>query len=131
MIVLPAMPPEQTASWFARFTGALTGLGFTSGGVSGEGLEHRWVRGGASIDVLLPDGIGERTSLRPGVTGSPTLQTAGGTQALARSETAELTRKDRHRLRVMVAAVQEDRALLLDLTDADDGMARIAVAADL
>ena len=71
----------------ATFTRTLTELGFESAGISAEGLQHRWVRGDASIDVLLPDGIGERASLRPGVTGSPTLPTAGGTQALQRSET--------------------------------------------
>lgn len=143
MIVLPAMPPEQTASWvglldlherlatgwtlvggqlvhlhcaergqfpvrptndadtvidvradprmLATFTGVLTDLGFASAGISAEGLQHRWVRGDASIDVLLPDGIGERASLRPGVTGSPTLPTAGGTQALQRSETVAVS----------------------------------------
>jgi hypothetical protein len=134
MIVLPPMPPEQTASWIglldlherlpegwtliggqvvhlhcaergqfpvrptndadtvidvradptmlATFTETLTDLGFRSAGISAEGLQHRWVRGEASIDVLLPDGIGERASRRSGVTGSPTLPTAGGTQAL-------------------------------------------------
>lgn len=143
MIVLPAMPPEQTASWLglldlherladgwtliggqlvhlhcaergqfpvrptndadtvvdvradpamlARFTKVLTELGFESAGISAEGLQHRWIRGDASIDVLLPDGIGERASLRKGITGSPTLPTAGGTQALQRSETVAVT----------------------------------------
>lgn len=143
MIVLPAMPPEQTASWLglldlcerlsdgwtliggqlvhlhcaergqfpvrptndadtvidvraeptmlATFTGLLTELGFTSAGISAEGLQHRWVRGDASIDVLLPDGVGERASLRRGATGSPTLPTAGGTQALQRSETVAVS----------------------------------------
>lgn len=62
MTVLPPMPPEQTAR-----------------------------RGDASIDVLLPEGIGERASLRRGVTGSPTLPTEGGTQALRRSETVAVT----------------------------------------
>lgn len=143
MIVLPAMPPEQTASWLglldlyerlqdgwtliggqlvhlhcaergqfpprptndvdtvidvradpqmlANFTKTLTGIGFESAGISAEGIQHRWVRGAASLDVLLPDGIGERASLRHGVTGSPTLPTAGGTQALQRSETIEVS----------------------------------------
>jgi hypothetical protein len=114
MIVLPAMPPEQAASWLglldrherlaegwtliggqlvhlhcaergqfpvrptndadtvidvradptmlATFTKTLTDLGFESAGISAEGLQHRWIRGEASIDVLLPDGIGERQS---------------------------------------------------------------------
>lgn len=75
----------------ATFTTVLTELGFSSVGISAEGLQHRWVRGVASIDVLLPDGVGERASLRPGVTGSPTLATAGGTQALQRSETVAVS----------------------------------------
>lgn len=69
------------------FTKTLNDLGFTPAGISGEGRQHRWRRGPASIDVLLPEGVGERTSLRQGVTGSPTLTTEGGTQALRRSET--------------------------------------------
>ena len=140
MIVLPAMPEEQTASWLAllelydvlaqgwtliggqlvhlhcaergqfperatndadtvvdvradptilhTFTKALTDLGFRSAGISAEGRQHRWVRDKASLDVLLPEGIGERASAREGVTGSPT---QGGTQALARSEVVAVT----------------------------------------
>ena len=143
MIVLPAMPEEQTASWLAllelydvlaqgwtliggqlvhlhcaergqfperatndadtvvdvradptilhTFTKALTDLGFRSAGISAEGRQHRWVRDKASLDVLLPEGIGERASAREGVTGSPTLPTQGGTQALARSEVVAVT----------------------------------------
>lgn len=143
MIVLPAMPSEQTASWLGlldlydrvsdgwtliggqlvhlhcaergqfsvrptsdadtvidvradprivhTFTSTLTDLGFESAGISAAGRQHRWVRDKASIDVLVPDGIGERASERPGVTGSPTLPTAGGTQALQRSETVAVT----------------------------------------
>lgn len=139
MTILPAMPPEQTASWHGildlyehldsgwtliggqlvhlhcaargqfpvrptndidavidvradpqilhTFTKALTDLGFVSAGITGEGRQHRWRREQASIDVLLPEGAGERASRRPGVTGSPTLPTEGGTQALRRSAT--------------------------------------------
>ncbi len=131
MIVLPAMPPEQTLSWLGvldlynqlsegwtliggqlvhlhcaergtfpvrptndvdtvidvradpevlyRFTKTLEDLGFTSA----EGRQHRWVRDQASIDALLPEGIGERASERHGVTGSPTLPTQGGTRDCA------------------------------------------------
>jgi hypothetical protein len=75
----------------ATFTEALSDLGFRSAGISAEDLQHRWVRGKASIDVLLPDGIGKRASRRSGVTGSPTLPTAGGTQALQRSETVRVS----------------------------------------
>jgi hypothetical protein len=73
------------------FTRTLTDLGFTSAGISPEGRQHRWVRDQASIDVLLPEGIGERAGERLGVTGSPTLSTAGGTQALQRSETVPVS----------------------------------------
>jgi hypothetical protein len=140
------------------------------------------------MDVLLPDGIGERASRRLGATGSPTLPTAGGTQALQRSETVavmvsgregsvrrpnlvgalvakaaahsnpgdsglgrhrrdfvimtglltardfrreELTKKDRQRLRAMVAAVQTDRVLLLEMPNVEDSLHRLATAADL
>ena len=138
MIVLPAMPPEQTASWLGildlydrlnegwtliggqlvhlhcaergefavrptndadtvidvradptilhTFTKTLEDLGFKAAGISTEGRQHRWKRGDASIDVLLPEGIGEHASERHGVTGSPTLPTEGGTQALRRTE---------------------------------------------
>lgn len=73
------------------FTKTLMDLGFKSAGISAEGHQHRWVRGKASIDVLLPEGVGERASERQGVTGSPTLPTQGGTQALRRSEVVTVT----------------------------------------
>jgi hypothetical protein len=41
--------------------------------------------------VLLPEGIGERARSRLGATGSPSLSTKGGTQALARSETVQVS----------------------------------------
>jgi hypothetical protein len=143
VILLPAMPEDQTASWIAlldlyehldrgwtlvggqlvhlhcaergrfperathdadtvvdvradasilrTFTKALADLGFTPSGVSAEGHQHRWLREKASIDVLLPEGIGERSAARAGVTGSPTLSTQGGTQALERSHTVSVT----------------------------------------
>jgi hypothetical protein len=105
MILLPAMPPEQTASWLglvdlherlaegwtliggqlvilhcaergqfpvrptndadtvidvradptmlATFIQALIDLGFESAGISAEGLQHRWIRGEASIERLV------------------------------------------------------------------------------
>jgi len=77
------------------FTKTLADLGFEPAGISAEGRQHRWRRGPASIDVLLPEGVGERASLRQGVTGSPTLPTQGGTQALSRSEMVPVTLEDR------------------------------------
>jgi hypothetical protein len=73
------------------FTATLTDLGFTSGCVSAEGIQHRWIRDEAILDVLLPDGIGPRAASRTGVTGSPTIPTPGGTQALRRSVSVPVT----------------------------------------
>ncbi|HEY3715583.1 MAG TPA: hypothetical protein VGL39_13740 [Jatrophihabitantaceae bacterium] len=73
------------------FTQTLVELGFTSGGISAEGIEHRWVRGEAVIDVLLPDGVGAMVASRTGATGSPTIETPGGTQALRRTESVPVT----------------------------------------
>jgi hypothetical protein len=74
-----------------RFTATLVDLGFAAGGTSPEGVQHRWVRDAAVIDVLLPDGVGERAASRTGVTGGLTIPTPGGTQALRRSETVAIT----------------------------------------
>jgi hypothetical protein len=240
MIVLPAMPPEQTASWLGvldlydrmpdswtliggqlvhlhcaargqfpvrptndadtvidvradqtilrSFTQTLEDLGFRSAGISAEGRQHRWKRGDASIDVLLPEGVGERAAERKGATGSPTLRTQGGTQALQRSEVVAVTvagregyvrrpnlvgalvvkaaahtnvgdhdprrhrrdflvlaalitagdfasealsRKDRQRLRGILAAIEKDRELLLETSGAADMIARLKLAGSL
>lgn len=64
------------------FTRVLRDLGFTSAGVSASGHEHRWLRGEAQIDVLIPDNVGERAAARTGATGSTTIRTPGGLEAL-------------------------------------------------
>lgn len=78
---------------FERFTQVLQNLGFVPQ-TSGDGLQHRWTRDVddvvASIDVMLPDGIGERAASRLGAGGAPTLETPGGTQALHRSESVHV-----------------------------------------
>lgn len=76
----------------SRFTSVLAQLGFNPD-ISGEGLQHRWRRpaDGAQIDVLLPDGVGQRAAARQGIGGAPTLETPGGSQALARSESVTVT----------------------------------------
>lgn len=170
------------------FTQTLEDLDFRSAGISAEGRQHRWVRDKASIDVLLPEGIGERATERKGATGSPTLPTQGGTQALQRSEVVavtvdgregfvrrpnlvgalvvkaaahtnigdhdprrhrrdflvlaglitasdfadeKLSKKDRQRLRGILHAIENDRALLLEVPGAADSIARLKLAADL
>jgi hypothetical protein len=74
-----------------HFTQALLDIGFTSAGVTAEDKQHRFIRGEASIDVVIPHNIGERLPRRKGATGSETLQTPGGLQALARSQTIDVT----------------------------------------
>lgn len=71
-------------------TTALIDLGFGPEGVSAEGIQHRWKRGLALIDVLVPEGMGERATTKRSASGFPTLATPGGTQALNRSEVVEL-----------------------------------------
>ena len=44
---------------------------------------------------------------------------------------AELTKKDRQRLRAMVAAAKKDRALLLEVPDAENSLDRLATAGEL
>jgi hypothetical protein len=67
------------------FTAALKDVGFDSAGVSPEGHQHRWVRGEAQIDVLIPTRLGKRAAKRSGVTGGTTLATPAAQQALDRS----------------------------------------------
>lgn len=47
-------------------TTALEDAGYEQQGETPGGRHHRWVRGAASIDVLIPEGLGERSALRPG-----------------------------------------------------------------
>ena len=169
------------------FTGVLVDLGFRPGGISAEGLQHRWLRDEAQIDVLLPDGVGERVAARLGAGGAPTLPTPGGTQALARSESiavtvegrqgfvrrpnligalvmkaaahtavgdaargrhrsdfatlatllaardirdADLTKKDRKRLRDMIGATRADHAVMLSQLGVDESLGRFERALD-
>ena len=67
----------------------LVHLGF-SAQPSADGVQHRWVREEAVIDVLIPEGTGERNARRKSASGFPTVPAPGGTQALARSETVEV-----------------------------------------
>lgn len=67
------------------FTSALKDMGFTPD-MSGDGFQHRWRRDRAQIDVLIPEGVGERAAARSGAGGAPTISAPGTTQALNRSE---------------------------------------------
>lgn len=72
------------------FTELLVRLGFESAGESLEGYQHRWTRGEAVIDVLIPRHLGERAEKRRGVTGGTTIAAPASQQALDRSETVEV-----------------------------------------
>ncbi len=61
----------------------LTAHGFTQGGPSPQGLAHRFVRDQATIDILAPDHLGERTVLELGF--GRTIGAPGSRLALSRS----------------------------------------------
>lgn len=55
-----------------------------------DGMQHRWKRDRAQIDVLIPEGTGQRAESRGGVHGAPTVAAPGTTQALARASDIEV-----------------------------------------
>lgn len=69
-----------------EFTRALVDMGFTPESASAFGIQHRWVREAAIIDVLIPRHLGERAASRPGAGGVRTIATPGAQGALERSE---------------------------------------------
>lgn len=77
------------------FTEALYDLGFRPAEVTPDGHQHRWERGDTQIDVLIPSNVGERAAKRKGYSGSTTLETPAGTQALNRSQAVEVAVGDR------------------------------------
>jgi len=71
------------------FTKSLQELGFIPK-TSADGLQYKWTRDLAEIDVLLMDNIGERSLLRTGITGAPSIETPGGRKVLEFSEKIEI-----------------------------------------
>lgn len=51
--------------------------------MSTDGVAHRFVRGGVSVDLVAPDGVGQRADLTT-VAGGVTVEVGGGTFALQR-----------------------------------------------
>ncbi len=198
MIVLSEMPEEQTASWLGILDlYEVLPEGWTL--IGGQLVHLHCAERGqfparptndadTVVDVLLPEGVGERARGRTGATGSPTLPTQGGTQALQRSKVVavtvagrhgsvrrpnlvgalivkaaahtnigdqdprrhrrdflvlaglikaadfaneELSKKDRQRLLGILAAIERDRALLLEVPGSATAIARLKLAADL
>lgn len=76
---------RTSPTMLATFTGALQDLGFTPD-ISGDGIQHRWRRDQAQIDVLIPEGVGARAAASTGAGGAPTIPAPGTTQALSRTE---------------------------------------------
>ena len=72
-----------------KVSASLLARGFYLDGVSPEGIGHRFANGHVRLDVLGPDGIGERTRLLT-VAGARTVQVPGGSQALKRTEMVEI-----------------------------------------
>lgn len=73
-----------------EFVAALEESGFELAGHSPDGIAHRYGRDGVSVDVLAPEGLGERTDLTTTPPGR-TLAVTGGTQALNRTEMVPVT----------------------------------------
>jgi hypothetical protein len=76
----------------------LLDLGFVLGGISTEGLAHRYEREAEPrpvvIDVLAPEGVGARANLLTSPPGR-TVEVPGGTQALDRTELVTIVHEGR------------------------------------
>ncbi len=96
------------------FTTALVELGFASTGESWEGHQHRWQRGEAQIDVLIPRHLIDfavlTTLIRPS------------------DAVGEARRRDREHLETMLAALAADRRTWAGVEGTDDGIARLRLA---
>ncbi len=107
---------------------------------SPEGIGHRFTKRGISVDVLGPDGLGERARLRT-LGGAHTVRVPGGTQALRRSVRTDVATRESTgvvplpslvgALLVKVRAIdiddqpdaqRSDCAFLLSLVEDPDGM---------
>lgn len=71
-------------------TSALADAEFEPRGLTASGKQHRWVRGQATIDVLIPAFTGH-PGRGVGASGYPGLATPGAIYALKRSEAVEVT----------------------------------------
>lgn len=74
-----------------KYTGILVEIGFVADKPTWRGHQHRWRRGDAVIDVLIPRFLGERGESRTGVTGSTTIAAPGVQGALDRTELVQVT----------------------------------------
>lgn len=85
-----ALDVRKEPQIFTIFTEHLEAIGFNADRETIGGRQHRWVRGDAIIDVLIPTGLGRRSDIRSS-SGKPGLETGGAQHALNRTERAEIT----------------------------------------
>jgi hypothetical protein len=85
----------------AALAATLENSGFNLAGISTDGIAHRYKRRSVHddtrpvvIDILAPDGLGERTDLTTTPPGR-TVQVPGGTQALNRTELCRVEHESR------------------------------------
>ncbi len=71
------------------FSTFLRDFGFDLEEISAEGIGHRFARGQIKLDVLAPDGVGDRANLKT-IGTARTIPVPGGTQALNRTELVEV-----------------------------------------
>jgi hypothetical protein len=100
-----------------RLSQALIETGFELDGVTPQGIGHRFRHGPVHLDVLAPDGIGERASVRT-IGGARTVQVPGGTQALRRSEKVDIRSRSKRgtvsRPNLLGALLVKVRAIAVD-----------------
>lgn len=108
-----------------EFSSHLQQLGFGLEGVSPEGVGHCFVRGVVKIDVLAPDGLGDRADVMT-VPPARTVRVPGGSQALRRSEMIRVQLRDRRgeipRPNLTGALLVKARAV--DVDDSQDAQLR-------
>jgi hypothetical protein len=75
-----------------RINVALVAAGFAQDLPSPDGVAHRYRRQGAVIDVLAPDHVGKRATLRLGI--GRTIEAPGTTQAFGRSSVVRVELSD-------------------------------------
>jgi hypothetical protein len=95
----------------------LLDAGYQLDGITPQGIGHRFVRGPVRIDVLAPDGLGERASVKT-AGAARTVQVPGGTQALNRTESAEIRSRSKRgaipRPNLLGAILIKVRAIVVD-----------------
>lgn len=75
-------------------TSVLQGMGFTPQ-TNSDGVQHRWIKDKAVIDLLIPRHLGEFASKKAGAGGGRTIATPGAQKVLNRTEIVRVRVGDR------------------------------------